>query len=120
MNDIGRVHDPAAAETLSQVLDLVAAHRTTLFQHAQRLVRVGGKQLQPDLGLGIVRRLIDPEPVRTENEALCRRLFVIDRQLHHIAVKGDHRLVLMRRYFHGDVDAALHFNRHGAFPFLSR
>ena len=88
----------------------------SLVQMLKRAAMVVGEQFQPDFGLAHGRRFVQPQSVRTEFEA-DRRLLVGERlQADDIPVEGDRRLVLMRRDFHGDVDAALQGGGHGPAP----
>ena len=110
------LHDPAALEAFRQRLDLVAAGNARLSELFRRSLEIVGEELEPDLGLGEHRRLVDPQPVRPELEADLRSLLVIRFEANHVAVEA-HRLVeLVRRHFHGDVEAALDGCGHAGSP----
>jgi len=72
----------------------------------KRAHMVIGKEFEPDLGLAVVRRLVDPELVGPKLEADGWQLFFDGFEADRVAIEGDDCLILMRGDLHGDIDAA--------------
>jgi hypothetical protein len=95
----------------------IASQRTTpTFARWSAAAGIVGEEFEPDFGLAHHRRFVDPQPVGAELEADRRGFGGEWLQADDVAVEGYRRLVLVRRHFHGDVDAAPDLRGHSFSP----